>query len=49
MKLKDYKKLKEEIVKKYIKDFDNNKIIIKKNVIDEIEKLTKKEDDIIDE
>ena len=49
MKLKDYKKLKEEIVKKYIKDFDNNKNIIKKNVIDEIEKLTKKEDDIIDE
>lgn len=49
MKLKDYKKLKEEIVKKYIKDFDNNKNIIMKNVTDEIEKLTKKEDDIIDE
>ena len=49
MKLKDYKKLKEEIVKKYIKDFDNNKNIIKKNVTDEIEKLTKKGDDIIDE
>lgn len=49
MTLEEYKKLKEEIVKKYIKNYEEKINEIEEETNLEIEKFKEKEDDIIDE
>lgn len=49
MTLEEYKKLKEEIVKKYINNYEEKINEIEEETNLEIEKFKEKEDDIIDE